>query len=104
MKKVKIEDEIIIHYDADLYSSTLYCLTQLHYKLNFYYAIFDEFTGDESRALSNYISSYGAKVTFLARTRNKYNHTQQLFCKIEPTIPVKYWDDEKISKHYYELP
>jgi O-methyltransferase len=59
--------KLILHFDADLYSSTLYALCQMNY-LKEYYIIFDEFAGDECRALSDYLSAYDSEVTFLAKT------------------------------------
>jgi hypothetical protein len=45
--------ELIVHYDADLYSSTLFALSQIDTLGKPYLAIFDEFTGHEVRALYN---------------------------------------------------
>lgn len=90
LSKQTLSGTVLVHYDADLYSSTLYCLSLMHYKVDSYFAIFDEFTGDESRALYNYMKAFGAKVSFIARTKDKFNHTQQLLCKIEPQKPVEY--------------
>ena len=50
----KISGKLIIHFDADLYASTLYCLLELDKLKIPYYAFFDEFTGHETRALYNY--------------------------------------------------
>jgi len=47
----------VIHLDADLYSSTLYVLTKLSF-LDEFYVFFDEFSGDENRALKNFLESY----------------------------------------------
>ena len=58
----------IIHFDADLYSSTLFVLCRLHAHFDDYYFIFDEFTTHECRALLNYIQSHGAEATFIAHT------------------------------------
>ena len=46
-------ENLIVHYDADLYSSTLFCLMQIDNLKIPYIAIFDEFVGEETRALAN---------------------------------------------------
>jgi hypothetical protein len=61
-------DEILIHFDADLYSSTLFLLSQLHDEFDHYYFIFDEFVGHESRALLNFQQDYGADLEFYCHT------------------------------------
>tara|TARA_Y100000590_G_scaffold169037_1_gene193480 strand:+ start:163905 stop:164558 length:654 start_codon:yes stop_codon:yes gene_type:complete len=73
--------KLIVHYDADLYSSTLFCLSQIDRLKIKYLAIFDEFTRDETRALYNYIQSHGATVKFLGHTDN-----HQVLCEIQPII------------------
>ena len=58
---------LVVHYDADLYSSTLYLLFTLGARFKRYHFIFDEFSGHETRALYNYIQATGAKATFYYR-------------------------------------
>ena len=53
-KKIKT----IIHFDADMYSSTLFLLFKLHETLDEYYFIFDELEGEELRALKDYMKVY----------------------------------------------
>jgi hypothetical protein len=55
---------VVIHFDADLYSSTLYLLFTLGAKFKRYHFIFDEFSGHETRALFNYIQATGAEAAF----------------------------------------
>ncbi len=55
---------VLIHYDADIYSSTLFLLCELHRYFDGYHFIFDEFTGDENLALWNHIQAYGAEASF----------------------------------------
>jgi hypothetical protein len=57
-------DEVLIHFDADLYSSTLFLLSRLHNEFDHYFFIFDEFIGHESRALLNFQQAYGVNVEF----------------------------------------
>lgn len=69
------QENIIIHNDSDLYSSSLYLLTRLHdiIKKNTI-IIFDEFNNvmDEFRALEDYCAAYGRKYTVIASTNDFY--------------------------------
>jgi hypothetical protein len=58
----------VVHFDADLYSSTLFLLTSLHWLFQEYFFIFDECFGEELRAFHNYNQAYGISVQFLGRT------------------------------------
>tara|TARA_Y100000310_G_C20535406_1_gene740595 strand:+ start:253 stop:918 length:666 start_codon:yes stop_codon:yes gene_type:complete len=63
---------LVIHLDADLYSSTLYCLTKLDHLLRDSFVMFDEF-GDlqhEFAAFYDYTHSYYRKYTILYRHSN----------------------------------
>ncbi len=76
-------ENLIVHYDADLYSSTLFVLTKMDALKKSYIAIFDEFTGHETRALYNYCQAYGAEVEFYGKTiLNGY--PSQVVCRIAP--------------------
>lgn len=80
-----IDGSLIVHYDADLYSSTLYCLSQIDSLKKNYIAIFDEFPGHETRALHNYIQAYGASVEFLGSNGGiDSNWPIQVMCSISP--------------------
>jgi len=74
---------LLVHFDADLYSSTLFALTKIDTLSQQYYAIFDEFSGDEVRALSDYLISYGAKVDFLAIQKWR-GFPEVVLCEITP--------------------
>lgn len=75
--------ELIVHYDADLYSSTLFALSQIDTFGKPYLAIFDEFTGHEVRALYNYAQSFNADVTILAKTM-LWSQPRVVLCRIAP--------------------
>ena len=78
---IKEIENLVVHYDADLYSSTLFALTKIHTLQRDYIAIFDEFSGDETRALFDYLQSYNASVEFYSKTYwNGYPF--QVACKI----------------------
>ena len=80
-------NNLIVNYDADLYSSTLYSLTEIDSLKKEYIAIFDEFAGHESRALYNYSQSHNATITFLGRTLHNFEPWTVL-CKITPHTPI----------------
>ena len=78
------DSSLVVHYDADLYSSTLFTLIQMDRLKTKYLAIFDEIPGDETRALYNYIQATGAEVTMLGRTGPSKNYPWQIAAIIEP--------------------
>ena len=78
------ESRLVVHYDADLYSSTLYTLMQIDRLKVKYLAIFDELPDQEVRAVYNYMQATGAKVKFIARTGPTYNYPWQVTAIIEP--------------------
>lgn len=72
----RFEGRIVIHLDADLYSSTLFVLTTMdRYIKKGDIILFDEFMcpGDEFRAWNDYLSAYKRKFTLIAH-RNNYYH------------------------------
>jgi len=67
--KIKVAAEgrtVLVHFDADLFSSTLFVLTFLWQWLDRYYFLFDEFFGEESWALSTFTQSYPCQLEFVA--------------------------------------
>jgi len=77
-------DTLVVHYDADLYSSTLYALSKIDSLNMSYIAIFDEFTGHESRAVYNYCQAFGASVSFISKTLIENKYPFQVVCRITP--------------------
>lgn len=75
---------LAVHYDADLYSSTLFALGQIDGLKRNYTAIFDEFTGHEARALLNYIQAYNADVKFLGKTAGRDGYPETVIASIKP--------------------
>ena len=80
-------ETLVVHYDADLYSSTLFALCMIDSLKKSYVAIFDEFTGHETRALYNYCQAFNAKVSFIGKTTFE-SAPNQLVCRIVPNEPV----------------
>ena len=84
MGQLQVSAHLVVHYDADLYSSTLFALSKIDTLQQDYIAVFDEFTGDEARALHNYLQSYNASATFLGQVPGQYGYPQQVMCRIVP--------------------
>ncbi len=81
LKLFSKNQETFIHFDADLYSSTLFCLTTLHNHFDNYIAIFDEFPMHESSALQDYVSSYNVNIKFLASTKGNVRVAYKIECR-----------------------
>lgn len=78
------DSTVLVHIDADLYSSALFCLTMLHHHIPNYYVMFDEFGAGEGRALRDFISAYGVKFEALIGAKRKKSSAlfTQVFGKI----------------------
>ena len=80
---------VLVHFDADLYSSTLFLLSSLWHHLPEYYFIFDEFPSDEAIAMYDFTASYPVEYEFLACTTGEKGRVpQQLFGRMK-RIPLK---------------
>ena len=80
---------VLVHFDADLYSSTLFLLASLWHHLPEYYFIFDEFPIDEVIAMHDFVSAFPVEYEFLACTiRENALLPSQLFGRIK-SIPLK---------------
>jgi O-methyltransferase len=70
---------LVVHYDADLYSTTLYGLTSIDCillaRMDSYIAIFDEFSSanDEFRAFVDYCGAYRRRFKVLGHVGKSYN-------------------------------
>ena len=61
LDKLKAESEnraLLVHLDADLYSSTLFVLATLARRFQEFHCIFDEYSGHEIRALYNFLQAF----------------------------------------------
>ena len=87
----KYKAPVLVHFDADLYSSTLFLLTSLWHHVPEYYFIFDEFPSDEAIAMHDFVSAFPVEYEFLACTtgnKNGRETPQQLFGRMK-RIPLK---------------
>jgi hypothetical protein len=76
IKKLAAGRTVVVHVDADLFSSTLFVLTFLWPHLDRYYVLFDEFFGEESLALSMFLKAYPCRFDILSTDdRQKPNRT-----------------------------
>jgi hypothetical protein len=62
--KIKDFEKVIIHLDADIYSSTLYCLGCISKVCPQVSVIFDELPGEEARALEDFLDVNGGHIKF----------------------------------------
>jgi O-methyltransferase len=75
LQGIKSQDWITVcHFDADLYSSTLFCLTTVLQRFRRFYFVFDEFSGHEARALCDVMQAYPIDISFLGHTKEKFPH------------------------------
>ncbi len=82
------DQPLLVHYDADLYASTLFALALVDRLRRPYVAVFDEFTGHETRALRNYRQGWRADAVFLGRVMWQGRWPAQVLCRIEPGAPT----------------
>ncbi len=72
----------LVHFDADLYSSTLFLLTSLWWHIPEYFFIFDEFFGEELLAMKNFVTAYPVAFEFLACVESGAGQPRQLFGRL----------------------
>lgn len=85
LKKTKLRSRLVIHNDADIYSSTLYVLTQCNDLIQpGCILLFDEFSTvlDELRALEDYCSAYMKSYKVLCATKSVDNYFDQVAIEI----------------------
>lgn len=79
----KIDENLFVHYDADIFSATLFAMLEIDKLKIPYYAVFDEFTGHETRAIHRYMQISGAEIELIASTGSK-RFPAQVSCLIKP--------------------
>jgi hypothetical protein len=82
----RTSDELLVHFDADVYASTLFALASMDGLKRRYLGIFDEFSGEESRALYNYRQAYGAQIEFLAGAPDTRKYPIRTLCWVVPRL------------------
>lgn len=65
---LKKANPLLVHFDADLYSATLFLLTTLWHHTNEYYFIYDEFLRDEVIAMHDFSRAFPIEYEFFAQT------------------------------------
>jgi O-methyltransferase len=88
----KVGGPVLVHFDADLYSSTLFLLSTLWHSVPDYFFLFDEFLPDEVIALFDFARAYPVHLEFLAATETKNKRPAQVFghskkIEFKPKIP-----------------
>jgi O-methyltransferase len=83
LQENEISGNLFVHYDADIFSATLYAMLEVDKLKIPYFAVFDEFTGHETRALHHYMQISGAEIEFIASTVNK-QYPAQVSCVVKP--------------------
>lgn len=66
--KTKPSAPVLVHYDADLYSLTLFLLCVLWPYIPDYYFLFDEFMSEEIIALDDFAVAFPVDIEFLCQT------------------------------------
>ena len=71
--------KVLVHFDADLYSSTLFVLSSLWPYVPEYYFIMDDFFQDDMIALHDFTTAYPVKLEWIAHRKNQANLPTQVF-------------------------
>ena len=71
----RLSGRVLVHFDADLYSSTLFLLTSLWPHCRDYHFIMDDFMLDDIVALHDFSLSYPVQIEFLARIQGGLPHS-----------------------------
>jgi O-methyltransferase len=74
-----LRNTVLVHFDADLYSSTLFLMTSLWHFVPEYYFLFDEFTPDEVVAMYDFCDAYPVDFEFIACTQDENARPLQVF-------------------------
>ena len=62
----RFQTPVLVQFDADIYSATLFLLTTLWHHIPEYYFLFDEFFPDEAVAMYDFALAYPVEFRFLA--------------------------------------
>jgi hypothetical protein len=67
--EIPLTHRVLVHFDSDLYASTLFLLTTLWHKLDSYYFMFDDFIYDDCVAMNDFVTAYPVEYEFFVQTR-----------------------------------
>jgi hypothetical protein len=76
---------VLVQFDADVYSATLFLLTTLWHHIPAYYFMFDEFVPSEVVAFYDFSLAYPVEVEFLAARSDEYAQPGQVFGRLRNT-------------------
>jgi O-methyltransferase len=79
---------VLVHFDADLYSTTLFLLTTLWHHIPEYWFLFDEFPPDEIVAMHDFTRAYPVEFEFVACTQDEHARPHQVFGRLQK-VPFK---------------
>jgi len=77
--------KVLVHFDADLYTSTLFLLSILWPIVPEYYFIMDDFFQDDIIALCDFASAYPVKIEWVACRKNPAGLPAKVFAKMRRT-------------------
>jgi hypothetical protein len=76
---------VLVHFDADLYSSTLFLMSTLWHHIPDYYFLFDEFVPSEVVAMYDFVRAYPVTFAFSAAVISKASRPVQVFGRLSRT-------------------
>jgi hypothetical protein len=82
---VPLDRQVVIHFDADLYSSTLFLLCMLWNTIPDYHFIMDDFSHDEMLALLDFSKSFPVDLTWIADMPNGVGYPVKTFGRMRRT-------------------
>ena len=82
LNATRFNSPVLVHFDADLYSSTLFLLCSLWPVIPEYYFMFDEFNPDELIAMNDFVSAYPVEFEFLAAIEGDHTWPSRAFGRI----------------------
>ena len=70
---------VLVHFDADLYSSTMFLMSTLWHYIPNYHFMMDDFIQEDATALHDFVRSYPVEVKFIAERSGGGGHPNQIF-------------------------
>lgn len=79
----ELREPILVHFDADLYSSTSFLLAALWFHVPAYHFIMDDFSEDDMIALRDFLAAFPARIEWLGHHVNGAGLAVQVFGKLQ---------------------